>query len=642
MNMTESQRISLIKYIVAHPLFLGELGKEEGGIVDFLEMIWDLRSMSSMDDRFGNAYEDAWQHLVRNDDWSYEETFLDRFPSTHKNEATFEKFMSFSVHPSLFPDERQRRKLVNDINVELAKVECRLVGADYFEKRIVYRLAPASDANDQLPEDIAENTIPFYYEDDEPRSYPCFELMVEGWNDWFTYYTRFTLRYYQTAQEVETIGSLKLMKRNENDTRVVLPHQFFKLTEDWCSIGMEYAFYDRLKGKFGTTYQSILYALRDTAVFPTIYELFEDDPCFNNSLIRHEPYNANPAPLLDSVRWRLQGVNVESYYKFKYMFKPSYVTDDSYTTLDFDFAYNVPFEQRIYGVIGKNGSGKTTMLSNMATSFQSPGDTCIIPRKPLYNKVMSISFSVFDSFPLPTGDARFNYRYLGLKDKQGEMLPNLRAELRNHLTGINSKERMRQWFLFLKEVLHEQIYGFLTQEGQADEIDVELVMGKLEELSSGENLLIYIFSSLLDEIKQNTLILFDEPEMHLHPNAISSLIQYLYKLLEHYNSYCILATHSPLVIQEIPSDNVIIFRREKDSLEVQPLPFETFSQDLSTLTESVFGDIRPNRYHYKVLNDLVRYVNDYEKILSILDNSGRPVPLGTRMLLKTMIKLKHA
>lgn len=154
-------------------------------------------------------------------------------------------------------------------------------------------------------------------------------------------------------------------------------------------------------------------------------------------------------------------------------------------------------------------------------------------------------------------------------------------------------------------------------------------------------LAIYIFSSLLDEIKHNTLILFDEPETHLHPNAISSLIQYMYNLLEQYNSFCILATHSPLVIQEIPSDNVIIFRREEEYLTVQPLSYETFSQDLSVITENVFGDISQERYHHKKLKDLARRYKDYEKIITLLSNSGRPVPLGTKMLLKSML-LKNA
>lgn len=638
--MTEAQRIAIIKFIIAHPLFLGDNATEEGGVVDFLEMIWELRAMPSTDDRFHSAYEDAWQHLVRNDDWDYKFLFLDRFPSCYRDEDKFNKFVSFSVYPSLFSKEEERRQLIDAINAELAKIGFRLVGTDYFEQRVVYSIAPATEVHDQLPEDIAENTIPIYFGYEGQKNYPCFELVSDAWNDWFTYRTKFAVDYYKTPDDGIRIGFLKLMKRGSEVTADVLPHEFIRLTEDWCSIGMEYPYYENMKRTFKTNYQSVLFALRDTAVFPSIYELFEDDPCFNNSLIRQEPYNSNPAPLLDSVRWRLQGVNVESYYKFKYSFRPYYSEDieENYTTLDFDFAYNVPFEQRIYGIIGKNGSGKTTMLSKMAQSFQSAGDNRIMPSKPLYNKVISISFSVFDTFPLPAGDARFNYRYLGLKDKKGDVLQNLRTELRTHLEGINAKERTRQWYAFLREVLHEQLAEILTQEGRFEGIDVDKVMGNLEKLSSGENLLIYIFSSLLDEIKQNTLILFDEPEMHLHPNAISCLIQYMYRLLDHYNSFCIMATHSPLVIQEIPSDNVIIFRRDGDSLVVQPLPYETFSQDLTTVTESVFGDTSNNRYHYKVLGYLARNVKDYGKILEMLNNSGRPVPLETRMLLKSMLE----
>ena len=544
----------------------------------------------------------------------------------------------------MFSNEDERRRFLDLINAELAKIGYRLVGTDYFEQRIVYSLAPATEVHDQLPNDIASNTIPFYFGSVAKRQYPCLELVPDAWDDWFTYKTKFALMAYRSSEEGLIIGYLKLMKRGANITKDVLPAEFLTLTEDWCSIGMDYSYYDTIKSVFGVQYQSVLYALRDTPVFPSIYELFEDDPCFNNSLIRHEPFNSNPAPLLDSVRWQLQGVNIESYYKFKYSFRPYYAEDveENYTTLDFDFAYNVPFEQRVYGIIGKNGSGKTTMLSKMAQSFQSAGDKRIMPRKPLYNKVISISFSVFDTFPLPEGDARFNYRYLGLRDKPGDMLQNLRIELRAHLIGINNKSRMHQWFAFLRDVLHEQLALLLTKEGEADEIDVDYVMGYLEKLSSGENLLIYIFSSLLDEIKQNTLILFDEPEMHLHPNAISCLIQYLYRLLEHYNSFCIMATHSPLVIQEIPSDNVIIFRREGDTLAVQPLPFETFSQDLTTVTESVFGNTSTSRYHYKVLNLLAQRVKDYDKIIEYLSNSGRPVPVGTKMLLKSMLQKQDA
>lgn len=77
MEITEKQRIKIIKFIVVQPSFLGNLAREEGGIVEFLGMLWELRAMPSTDSRCSNAYDDAWQHLVRNDDWTFEQVFLD-------------------------------------------------------------------------------------------------------------------------------------------------------------------------------------------------------------------------------------------------------------------------------------------------------------------------------------------------------------------------------------------------------------------------------------------------------------------------------------------------------------------------------------------------------------------------------------
>lgn len=51
--MTDNQRISIIKFIISHTLFLGKLRKESDGIIEFLEMIWELRTMPSDDKIIG-------------------------------------------------------------------------------------------------------------------------------------------------------------------------------------------------------------------------------------------------------------------------------------------------------------------------------------------------------------------------------------------------------------------------------------------------------------------------------------------------------------------------------------------------------------------------------------------------------------
>lgn len=48
-KINESQRITILKKVISNRLFLGKYRDEEGGILSFLEMIWDLRSMSSED-----------------------------------------------------------------------------------------------------------------------------------------------------------------------------------------------------------------------------------------------------------------------------------------------------------------------------------------------------------------------------------------------------------------------------------------------------------------------------------------------------------------------------------------------------------------------------------------------------------------
>ena len=39
---------------------------------------------------------------------------------------------------------------------------------------------------------------------------------------------------------------------------------------------------------------------------------------------------------------------------------------------------------------------------------------------------------------------------------------------------------------------------------------------------------------------------------------------------------------------------------------------------------------------------MAQNVKDYDKIIGYLSNSGRPVPIGTKMLLKTMLKKNNA
>jgi predicted ATP-dependent endonuclease of OLD family len=102
-------------------------------------------------------------------------------------------------------------------------------------------------------------------------------------------------------------------------------------------------------------------------------------------------------------------------------------------------------------------------------------------------------------------------------------------------------------------------------------------------------------------IQPNTLVLFDEPETHLHPNAVASLFLVLTDILSSYDSYAVVATHSPVVIQEIPSKRVIVFRRTENITVAEPLHLESFGESVTELTRHVFETVEIENLYRRTL-----------------------------------------
>ncbi len=117
------------------------------------------------------------------------------------------------------------------------------------------------------------------------------------------------------------------------------------------------------------------------------------------------------------------------------------------------------------------------------------------------------------------------------------------------MKAVGAKDGSTLWQHILKDLLGGAV------------IDPSGVRSAFTNMSSGQKLLVTIFSEILANIEQKSLLLFDEPETHLHPNMTFKLIKALSNLLETYDSYGVLATHSPIVLQQIPSKYVRIIER---------------------------------------------------------------------------------
>ena len=113
-------------------------------------------------------------------------------------------------------------------------------------------------------------------------------------------------------------------------------------------------------------------------------------------------------------------------------------------------------------------------------------------------------------------------------------------------------------------------------------------------------------TGLLAWIQPNSLVLFDEPETHLHPNAVASLFLVLSAILDEFDSYAVVATHSPVVIQEIPAKRVLVFERQKDVTEAHALLLESFGESVTELTKHVFETIEVESVYRRTLKKLAQ------------------------------------
>lgn len=384
------------------------------GIITFLNKIWPLQEMPSEDDRYSTAIDDARQHLVNNDDWSLEYTFLNRFDLIDGENAFYTKFLETLVSPEVRPSKEEIQLYAHLINNFIEKSGARMAIVDYFEEMPLYKIKPLMSAGD-LPLAIQVNTIPFFKEEVKIDHYPCFVMRYIHWND-YGIRTRIALTYYASAFDRSQEFYVMIMKRECQTTWDVLDDKFFTLGENFCSCGVSDDFYFSIKEILPTLYQSVLLAIRDVGLFPRISEEFENDDIFRTSLMRD---NSNEK-MLRTIRFQLNDIDYSQAFKFNFKYKPPYAENE--LKLNFDFQSEGIIQHRVFGLIGKNGTGKTQILSAIVKGLSKDTPKEITPRKPIYGKVLTISYSFFDKFSGPASNAAFNYVYCGLKKEGGGWL----------------------------------------------------------------------------------------------------------------------------------------------------------------------------------------------------------------------------
>lgn len=150
---------------------------------------------------------------------------------------------------------------------------------------------------------------------------------------------------------------------------------------------------------------------------------------------------------------------------------------------------------------------------------------------------------------------------------------------------IASKEKLELW---------EKALDYFSFESWARDIRVAFCdrniklddFEKISKLSSGQATILLYLTKLVFCINQGSLVIFDEPETFMHPPMIKSFIRAVSDIVNKLGAFCLVATHSPVVIQEIPHCNV--YKLSSDH-NISSITYKTYGQNLDTLYKNIYG-----------------------------------------------------
>lgn len=323
------------------------------------------------------------------------------------------------------------------------------------------------------------------------------------------------------------------------------------------------------------------------------------------------------------------------------------------TTLEFAVAPGSTPPSNVHALIGRNGSGKTTILRSMARallggtvatsadgSFRSRDGGSLDIANLVY-----ISFSAFDEIKLPVLDKQLQwnvpYSYVGLQyipghepDPPGPELPEpagapvatrapiaLADDFAASAKSVIKKGQRASWLRALNTLesdpnFHEAEVSQLADDGLSRKELRRDALALWNTLSTGHKIVLLTVTRLVETVAERTLVLADEPEGHLHPPLIAALIRALSDLLQERNGVAIVATHSPVILQEVPSKCAYKLLRVGRSQSAERPGIETFGESVGVISSEVFSLEMSDSGFHRMLTTAALELGTYEAVVN--------------------------
>ncbi|MEV6399204.1 AAA family ATPase [Streptomyces sp. NPDC051907] len=447
-----------------------------------------------------------------------------------------------------------------------------------------------------------------------PRPGEAF-LVRDDWDD-YHFKTTFALLCVDESGRLHEVGLVKIGRFGMTaPARTSVPEDFETLDEAFFSLGQDDTYYESLRDLGDDVRSGVLRALNDVAFNQDLFGRAIDEAVMETSLLR--------TVAADTV-WRqfnriAHGGERLRPFHFSYLAPRTSRARGERLELAFEVDPASSPSTNIHALIGSNAVGKTRLLRLLARAVaedsapaEDVGEVVDYTGEvgPPFTNMVSIASSAFDPSYLIRRPKGITHAHVTLTQwgPHGHT-PEERFET---VVATLSGARLERWedaiaTLAVADPLFSAL-GVLdagpylmpatddtpgVSEGHAGEI--------FSRRSSGHKIVLLAITHLADLVTERTLVLIDEPETHLHPPLLAAFMRVLSDLLSDRNGVAIVATHSPVVLQETPARCVYKLRRSGNAVRADRPAIETFGENVGILTHEVFGlEVTRSGFHRDV------------------------------------------
>lgn len=437
----------------------------------------------------------------------------------------------------------------------------------------------------------------------------------------------------------------------ESATSVLPAGPLEPLGEDFCSLGQSLDYYERLAGLPDEVRLFLLDFFRDALANPKHARTFEKERGWGTSVIRDldlDSYVPLARTLLDRNYDALPSMRSDMSFQVN-GWKDALSLNFSAPTQDSigmkgSGTVTPKLPERVAVITGRNGSGKSTLIARLARVLHaSQRDRrseaisrlgTIEPPGIGFSRIVTVAYSAFDTFQVPgvgveerrqiakdlrAGTGR--YAFAGLRDIAAELEESLDAEGdlidplsgalddrlamdRQSRTRLKSAESLADEYARTIEAIFEANRGLLLRRALRvlladpsfsdipDQSPMELLAmdpaATFIGWSTGIKIVMHAIVTLVARTERKSIVLIDEPESHLHPPLLAAFMHAVRLVLEENDAFAVIATHSPVVVQETLGRHVSIVNRVGNEVAILPTRVETYGESIGEITDEVF------------------------------------------------------